>query len=228
MNTNKEIKIALNQIELFLKRGNLMLFTGKKGQAFPPDLEYSELELKSLETTLDHLVIKLLNTSSIPENIWISPVRYAYKGIGSSKTRRWTWLEQFVEGLKVSREFLKSYLYMDSETKSINIQFENSTGVAIAIGNSQSIVEIENSLNSEDMASLAEELSQLREKLKEESKTAEQDIEVSKIAQAEISAKNGDKSETIKHLKSVGKWVFDTATKIGISITSKLLTELIK
>lgn len=75
-----------------------------------------------------------------------------------------------------------------------------------------------------DLSQLANELSRLRHEMKKESVEPEHDIAVSEIAQAEQSAKSGDGSRTLEHLKSAGKWALDIATKIG----SNLAVEAIK
>lgn len=72
--------------------------------------------------------------------------------------------------------------------------------------------------SSVDLSQLANELSRVRQEMKKEAVEPEQDIAVSEIAKAEQSAKSGDGSKTLEHLKSAGKWALDTATKIGTSL----------
>jgi hypothetical protein len=74
-----------------------------------------------------------------------------------------------------------------------------------------------------DLPKLADELSRLRQEMKNEAVEPEQDIAVSEIAKAEQSAKAGEGSKTVEHLKSAGKWAFDVATKIGTSLAAEAL-----
>ena len=69
-----------------------------------------------------------------------------------------------------------------------------------------------------DLQQLAGELSRLRQEMKKEAVEPEQDIAVSEVAKAEQSAKSGDGSKTLEHLKSAGRWALDVATKIGSSV----------
>ncbi len=70
---------------------------------------------------------------------------------------------------------------------------------------------------------LIRELSELREALKNESKTIEQDQAIGEIADAEQAAKAGDGPTAVKHLKNVGKWVLDVSTNLGTNIATELI-----
>jgi uncharacterized protein YjbI with pentapeptide repeats len=74
-----------------------------------------------------------------------------------------------------------------------------------------------------DLPKLADELSRLRQEMKKEAIEPGQDIAVSEIAKAEQSAKAGEGSKTLEHLKSAGKWALDIATKIGTSLAVEAL-----
>jgi len=39
-------------------------------------------------------------------------------------------------------------------------------------------------------------------------------------AEAEDAARNGNKNKVCNHLKSTGKWAFETTTKIGTSVAA--------
>jgi len=211
-----------------MERAALMLHTGKRGEPFPPNTEFSELELKSYESSLLALAVKLLRTPEIPENIWIPPIRYSYKYVEGEKRTKWTWLERFYNGLSASKEFFNSFISDVPTYESYKIEVKDSTGVAISLNNSTSSVDLINSLNSNELDAIANELQTLREALKAESKTADDDIAIAHVALAENAAKNNDKKGIIENLKKAGTWVFDVATKIGVSVTSKLIGDLIK
>lgn len=70
-----------------------------------------------------------------------------------------------------------------------------------------------------DTATLAEQLGVLREALKAEADTPEQDLEVAAIALAEIEARKGNANVALKSLKSVTSWTLGVAEKIGVALT---------
>ena len=70
---------------------------------------------------------------------------------------------------------------------------------------------------------LIKDLSEIREALKNESNTIEQDQAIGEIANAEQAAKSGDGPAAIKHLRNVGKWVLDVSTNLGTNIATELI-----
>lgn len=204
-----------------------MLTLGKANQEFPHGLEFNEQELKNLDSSLELLAAKVLRSPNVPEDLWMAPVKYAYRyseyyRAGSS---RFTWLESFHQGLSMSKTFFSSYLLPDNPSTTYNVKVEGSTGVII--GNANSMV-LNQGFDNQDLENLASELSQLRAEMKRQSQTVEEDIALGSIAKAEIAAKDGDKSGVVKHLKDAGKWAFDVATKIGVSVAAKAIEQLIK
>jgi hypothetical protein len=86
----------------------------------------------------------------------------------------------------------------------------------------------EQDLSDADMRLLINELAHLRRAMMQEAVEAEssgpdQAISISAIANAEKSATAGDAPATLGHLKSAGKWAWDIATKIGVSVAAKAL-----
>lgn len=69
-----------------------------------------------------------------------------------------------------------------------------------------------------DLPKLAEELSKLREAMKQQATEAEHDIAVSDVAKAEQAAKSKDPSKIAEYLKSAGSWTLDIASKIGVPV----------
>jgi hypothetical protein len=74
-----------------------------------------------------------------------------------------------------------------------------------------------------DMRVLATELKSLRREMRQAATEPEQDIAVGQIASAEAAAQKGDTSSVIRHLKDAGKWAFDVATKIGVTVASEAI-----
>ena len=74
-----------------------------------------------------------------------------------------------------------------------------------------------------DLDILAQELSILRNELKNQASTALEDQMVGEVANAEIAASEKDENKTLKHLKNAGKWAFDTATKIGVGVAASAI-----
>jgi len=76
-----------------------------------------------------------------------------------------------------------------------------------------------------DLAKLAQELSVLRGELKKNATTPEQDLAVGAVASAEIEAQKGNGQKVMEYLFQAGKWAFDTATKIGITLAAEALKQ---
>ena len=74
-----------------------------------------------------------------------------------------------------------------------------------------------------DLPKLAEELTTLRAAMKAEAVEVEHDEAVAQIGKAQIEAKAGNGEKALAHLKSAGKWAFDTATKIGTSVAAEVI-----
>jgi hypothetical protein len=71
-----------------------------------------------------------------------------------------------------------------------------------------------------DLALLAQELDHLRQQLRTESTTREQDFEIAQIGAAAEAAENGDGPGAFKHLAKVGRWAFNVATAIGAGVAA--------
>lgn len=74
-----------------------------------------------------------------------------------------------------------------------------------------------------DIVALHEQLSRLRETLRAEAQTPEQDVAVAAVANAELAAKSGDGPKAMEWLSKAGKWTFDVATKIGVGVAAAAL-----
>jgi hypothetical protein len=218
-----EIDSHLTQINSFLERTVSLLTLGKQGKKFPMGLEFNERELKGLDNSLTLLAAKLLKQHDINEDIWMPPVKYAFRyGYGKNE---WSWLESFHQSLSSSKTFFFSYMTKDKLSTIFNVTVRGSSG--FIIGDENNIV-FNKGFSAQEMFKLAEELKMLRVEMKLHSNTLEADIAVGSVAKAELAAKNGDKSGVLIHLKEAGKWAFDVATKIGVSVAAKAIEQLVK
>jgi hypothetical protein len=80
----------------------------------------------------------------------------------------------------------------------------------------------------EDWARLVQELSQLRGALRHSSATADQDLIVGVIAGAEHAAQERNASAVADYLSRAGKWAFDTASGIGISLATDVMKAVLR
>ncbi len=71
-----------------------------------------------------------------------------------------------------------------------------------------------------DLAQLAAELARLRTALRAESTSAEQDVAIGAIAQAETAAVAEDGPGALAHLRNASKWVLGVAEKIGVGVAA--------
>jgi hypothetical protein len=78
-----------------------------------------------------------------------------------------------------------------------------------------------------DMRTLAVELASLRREMKQVATEPEHDMAIGQIAAAETAAQKGDAGTVLRHLKSAGRWGFDVATKIGVSVASEAIKKSI-
>lgn len=74
-----------------------------------------------------------------------------------------------------------------------------------------------------DLTELADELGKLRSAMKKEETTAEQDASIGDVAKAEEAAKKGLGSTCLEYLGKAGKWSWEIANKIGVSVAAKAI-----
>lgn len=221
-----EILSLIHRINSFLERASVLLVLGKQNKELPQELQFNEQELKNLDNALILLATKLLHNPSIDENVWMPPVAFAFRF--STRKTEWSWLESFHQGLSMSKTFFTSYLPLDNSSATFNVRVESSSGFVIGNHNNLQDVIFNQGLSQQDMIKLADELSTLRAEMKSKSQTPEEDIAIASIASAEIAARKGDKTNVLENLKNAGKWAFDVATNIGVSIAAKAIEQLIK
>ena len=83
--------------------------------------------------------------------------------------------------------------------------------------------QVNGDLQNIDLDVLATELSSLREGMRRTATEPEHDIATAQIAAAEVAARKSDRATVARHLKTAGKWAFDVATKIGVSVASEAI-----
>lgn len=76
-----------------------------------------------------------------------------------------------------------------------------------------------------DLPRLQEELSTLRQALKDQASEPEHDIAIAEVANAEIAAKEGDGGRVLEHLRKAGQWVLSVATDIGAILAANVITK---
>jgi hypothetical protein len=74
-----------------------------------------------------------------------------------------------------------------------------------------------------NLADLARELDALRSAMRSQASDTEHDIAIGAIAAAGVAAAKGDGPTALAKLKDAGKWAFDVATKIGVSVAAAAL-----
>jgi len=94
-----------------------------------------------------------------------------------------------------------------------------------AVGRNAKMELIQNQqvIESLDSSDLFEQLKKLRLAMKQDAIEPDHDIAISSVALAEIAAREGKKTEAIKHLKDAGKWALQVATKISSDIAVSAL-----
>ena len=74
-----------------------------------------------------------------------------------------------------------------------------------------------------DLEALSSELETLRAAARKNATDVEHDLAMGSLAAAEAAAKQGNRSEVVKHLRNAGKWAFDTATAIGVRVAAEAI-----
>lgn len=83
------------------------------------------------------------------------------------------------------------------------------------------------SKNDVDLNELAEDLKKLLPKLNAEAKTTENYVSLGNIAEAELSARNGDGPKAYEYLQKAGKWTFDIACQIAVPVATDVLKKIL-
>ena len=74
-----------------------------------------------------------------------------------------------------------------------------------------------------DLDVLASELRKLRSEMRENLSTPDQEIALGEVALAQVAAEEKNGKKVIEHLSKVGKWVLDTATRIGVRVAADVI-----
>ena len=72
------------------------------------------------------------------------------------------------------------------------------------------------------------ELAILKKTLIANASTPEHFLSIAELTNAEEASKSKNGNKVIQHLTSAGKWVFDFATKVGVSLVAEILKTQVK
>ncbi len=76
-----------------------------------------------------------------------------------------------------------------------------------------------------DVAALLPELERLRVEMLSKATSPEHYVAIGAVSGAEVSAKEGNASSVLEHLKKAGKWALETANGIGIRVAAQAITQ---
>jgi hypothetical protein len=79
------------------------------------------------------------------------------------------------------------------------------------------------SAHSINLPALAAELTTLRQAMRKAAEEPFHDKAVVEIGEAQEAAQNQDSPRALQHLKNVGQWALDVATKIGVNLATEAL-----
>jgi hypothetical protein len=79
--------------------------------------------------------------------------------------------------------------------------------------------------NEIDITALLNEISALRQVMKQKATTLEEDSAVGKIADAEKSIKENNLPKALEYLRSAGKWALDVASQIGVPVAIEFIKQ---
>jgi hypothetical protein len=74
-----------------------------------------------------------------------------------------------------------------------------------------------------DLSSLADELAALRKTMREKATQPEHDVALGEVASAERAARSNDGATVLERLRSAGKWAFECASEIGVSLVAEVI-----
>jgi hypothetical protein len=161
------------------------------------------------------------------------PVRFAYK-YGYAKADPLLWLKSLEQGTRLSLRYFQSF-YPTVIRGNIHMGDQINVGAAhVVMGTNAKAGDITTSgavsiqhFSQTDLAQIAEELALLRKSLRKENSADEvdRDSDIGAVATAEKAARAGDATTMLQHLKMVGAWVFDVATKIGVNLATAALKQ---
>lgn len=161
-----DLKVALARHDSYLERVAEMLSYANAGRDIPKHLLLDEEELKRFDYFLDILAVRLLKDPQPSEDVWLAPVKFAYR-IGYGKNGRYGWLEAFYRGLNQSRAFFEAFndgRPKGKKVKNYNITIKDVVGPVNLLGTFDGVVQTVNNAPSlpaeskEALTALFEEL----------------------------------------------------------------------
>jgi hypothetical protein len=139
-------------------------------------------------------------------------------------------------GNKISKTIIKQNQTTETLTKNIimgdqhnyNINQAGAVGPNSNASNNtfnQQNVSLPSNFNYEE---LLEELAILKKTLIANANTPEHFLSIAELTNAEEASKSKNGNKVIQHLTSAGKWVFDFATKVGVSLVGEIIKTQMK
>ena len=111
---------------------------------------------------------------------------------------------------------------IDLGDKIMRDQYKNNQGVTMGPNGRVSNIKFNQIVNDPetkvDFSNLAEELALLRKEMQSNALTAEELVEVSEIAKAELEAKDGKYDNALEALSKTGKWSLSVGERIGVGV----------
>jgi hypothetical protein len=243
----KKLLHILARHDQFLRRVARMLAAGQRGEQMPKDAEFHTEEVQHLDSSTADLVVELVG--SVPSKLeWLPPGRYPYEKEYWKNSDHLNWLQSYQEGLLRSKNYLSVFVatsmpevHMGDKIAGDKIGGDKITGDKTDVGAAHVVMGSQaqaGNISTQgavyqgepapgQVAELAEELAKLRKQMRLECDpdNSQHDIEVGAVALAEQAARSGNSSGALSHLKSVGRWCLDIATKLGVSLATEAIKQ---
>ena len=238
-----ELEAAASLMEPYLVRLDALLdFVNSQGDQMdwgriPPQHNIPVSDLYNLHTSAEASFFRYLHLYPHAKDEWITVETKVFYRYSVTKFRRAigeeiSWLRKYAAYLRhkanlpAMRPSTAQKVYNVSGDFHMGDKYSNFTAAAVGRGATanNTVVQVwQNAAAELDLPELSSDLATLRPKLKEADPNGDYDEEIGQVASAEKAAKSGDGHKTLEHLKSTGKWVLETATKVGTAVAVKAI-----
>ena len=184
-----EVRSAKHQIRDVQQKANEVNRLVSREDSVPKHLLFDDKEMLRIEQHVEDLGCKILLKTELSSGVY----RPFWKASHSDWDRK--------DG---------SAAFWNAVERNLDATYRFLGSLELALQHSQQ--------DSVDFDGLIRELSELRQEMKKEPVTPEQEIAVANIEKAESAAGTKDSSKLSEHLKSAGKLAFDVVIKIGAGL----------
>ena len=140
----------------------------------------------------------------------------------------WEWKIPKLELEKVNNLFLNNNIHYMGDQHNYHINQAGAVGPnSTATNNTFNQQNISLPANL-DFQELSKELTLLKSELIQNATSAEHYQAIAELTHAENASKEKNSSNVVKHLLAGGKWVFDFATKVGVSVVAEIIKSNMK